>query len=163
MTDTGTDTAPVVDAAESKRLIEQVQVENGVARLNIHGATREFEVQELPEGFRRWQLDYKHSIYDAIERDEYIAFNAGHLPVVGTWESESIVPNLANKGVGFTPKDEYIDHYLKLVEDAVEQISKLPPQTCASTKLANFTSIPNTLIGAGSGCWRFSRVARSGT
>ncbi len=134
MTSTDTDTAPVVDAAESKRLIEQVRVENGVARIDLNETVREFEVKELPEGFRRWQLDYKHSIYDAIERDEYIAFNAGHLPVVGTWESESLVPNLANKGVGFTPKDEYIDHYLKLVEDAVEQISQLPPHAVNETR-----------------------------
>ena len=96
MTSTETYAAPVVDAEESKRLIEQVRVENGIARIDMDGSVREFEVKELPEGFRRWQLDYKHSIYDAIERDEYIAFNAGHLPVVGTWESESIVPNLAS-------------------------------------------------------------------
>ncbi|MDH3285774.1 MAG: hypothetical protein OEQ13_13665 [Acidobacteriota bacterium] len=134
MTGSGAETVPVIDAAESKRLVEQVRVENGVARIGVDETVREFEVKELPEGFRRWQLDYKHSIYDAIERDEYIAFNAGHLPVVGTWESESIVPNLANKGVGFTPRDEHIDHYLKLVEDAVEQISELPPHAVNETR-----------------------------
>ena len=134
MTGTVTDTKPVVDAADSQRLTQQVKAEDGVVRLDLQGSVREFELKELPEGFVRWQLDYKHSIYDAIERDEYIAFNAGHLPVVGTWESESIVPNLANKGVGFTPKDEYIDHYLKLVEDAVEQISALPPHAVNETR-----------------------------
>ena len=134
MATTGTETAPVVDAAESKRLVEQVQVENDVLRLDRDGSVSEYRVLELPEGFRRWQLDYKHSIYDAIERDEYIAFNAGHLPVVGTWESESLVPNLANKGVGFTPKDEYIEHYLKIVEDAVDKISELPPHAVNETR-----------------------------
>jgi hypothetical protein len=120
-----------MDAATLK---QQVQFLNGNVRLNRNGHSREFEVKELPEQFVRWQLDYKHSIYDAIERDEYIAFNAGHLPVVGTWAEDSIVPNLANKGVGFTPKDEHLDYYLKLVEDAVEEIAALPPHAVNETR-----------------------------
>jgi hypothetical protein len=32
-------------------------------------------------------------------------------------------PNLANKRVGFTPKDEHIEYYVKLVEDAVGRSS----------------------------------------
>lgn len=120
--------------ADAKTLTQQVQVLNGTARLNQNGRSQTFDVKPLPEKFIRWQLDYKHSIYDAIERDEYIAFNAGHLPVVGTWETDSLVPNLANKGVGFTPKDEHIEHYLALVEDAVEQISQLPPHAVNETR-----------------------------
>jgi hypothetical protein len=112
----------------------QVFVNDGIARLTGSDPARELKVQELPEQFVRWQLDYKYSIYDAIERDEYIAFNAGHLPVVATWNDDSLVPNLANKGVGFTPKDEYLDHYLALVEDAVERIEKLPPHAVNETR-----------------------------
>ncbi|MFQ5569927.1 MAG: hypothetical protein ACE5G0_09645 [Rhodothermales bacterium] len=113
---------------------QQVQVVNGIARLVQNEHTQTFDITELPSKFVRWQLEYKHRIYDAIERDEYVAFNAGHLPVVGTWGRESAVPNLANKGVGFTPNDEYMDHYLALVEDAVEQISQLPPHAVNETR-----------------------------
>ncbi len=119
---------------DAKTLFEQVRVANGVARLRVEDQRRDYEIKELPEKFVRWQLDYKHSIYNAIERDEYIAFNAGHLPVVATWSSESLVPNLANKGVGFTPKDEHIDHYLRLVESAVEKIQSLPPHAVDETR-----------------------------
>lgn len=119
---------------EAKILTEQVTAKNGVVNFKQNGTVQKFEVKELPEKFIRWQLDYKHKIYDAIENDEYIAFNAGHLPVVGTWDEGSLVPNLANKGVGFTPKDEYLDHYLKLVENAVEQIQKLPPYAVNDTR-----------------------------
>lgn len=119
---------------ESTQLIQQVQVNNGKAQFNKNGQVSEFEIQELPQKFIRWQLDYKNSIYDSIERDEYVAFNAGHLPVVGTWDKDSHVPNLANKGVGFTPKDEYIDQYLKLVEGAVEEIQQLPPHAVNDTR-----------------------------
>jgi hypothetical protein len=115
-------------------LVARVQVASGVAQLKEDGSARAFEVRELPEKFVRWQLDYKHSIYDAIERDEYIAFNAGHLPVVATWSRDSLVPNLANKGIGFTPRDEYLDRYLDLVESAVEKIHRLPPHAVDETR-----------------------------
>ncbi|MFQ5746520.1 MAG: hypothetical protein ACE5HF_04785 [Gemmatimonadota bacterium] len=120
----------MLDAAR----LGQVQVADGIARVAAGEGTREHRLQELPEAFVRWQLDYKRSIYDAIENDEYIAFNAGHLPVVGTWNTGSATPNLANKGVGFTPKDEHIDEYLALVEDAVERIAELPPHAVHETR-----------------------------
>ena len=126
-----------METLDAKTLTQQVQVLDGTAHWRQNGDARTFAVKELPPKFVRWQLDYKHSVYDAIERDEYIAFNAGHLPVVGTWEGDetgSLVPNLANKGVGFTPKDEHMDHYLGLVEDAVEQIQALPPHAVNETR-----------------------------
>lgn len=113
---------------------QTLRLEDNVAYLERNGQVQKFRIHELPEKFIRWQLDYKHRIYDSIERDEYIAFNAGHLPVVGTWDSDSPFPNLANKGVGFTPKDEYLEHYLALVESAVEQISQLPPHAVNETR-----------------------------
>jgi hypothetical protein len=115
-------------------LVSQVEVVDGVARVRQNGGVREFAIKELPESFVRWQLDYKHRIYDAIEKDEYVRFNAGHLPVVGTWTEDSPFPNLANKGVGFTPKDEHIEHYLALVEGAVEKIQQLPPHAVDETR-----------------------------
>lgn len=115
-------------------LTKTLRLENGIARVGVNGETREFEIKPLPQKFIRWQLDYKKSIYDAIEKDQYIAFNAGHLPVVGTWNANAPFPNLANKGVGFTPKDEYIDHYLEVIETAVEKISALPPHAVNDTR-----------------------------
>lgn len=114
--------------------MSKVQVSHGVAKVRRNGRSREFEIKQLPENFIRWQLDYKHRVYDAIEKDEYVAFNAGHLPVVGTWSVDSEFPNLANKGVGFTPKDEYLEHYLAKVEAAVEEIEQLPPHAVDDTR-----------------------------
>jgi hypothetical protein len=115
-------------------VLPAVEVAGGVARLRRNGEVREVAIKELPEALVRWQLEYKRGIYDAIERDEYVRFNAGHLPVVGTWSEGSDFPNLANKGVGFTPKDEHIEHYLSVVEGAVEQIEKLPPHAVDDTR-----------------------------
>jgi len=113
----------------------RVDVVDGTARLVEDGAVvRELAILELPEQFVQWQLDYKRRVYDAIARDEYIAFNAGHLPVVGTWDDQGLVPNLANKGVGFTPKDEHLEHYVRLVEEAVERIRTLPPHAVDETR-----------------------------
>jgi len=114
-------------------LVKRLQIKNST--ITIEGNTeKSYGIKELPQNFVRWQLDYKNSIYDAIEKDEYIAFNAGHLPVVGTWNEELGFPNLANKGIGFTPKDEYLEHYLNLVENAVDKISKLPPHAVNDTR-----------------------------
>ena len=115
-------------------VLPRVEVAGSVARVRTNGDVSELEIKELPESFVRWQLDYKHGIYDAIERDEYVRFNAGHLPVVGTWGEESTFPNLANKGIGFTPKDEHIDHYLSVIERAVAEIEKLPPHAVDDTR-----------------------------
>jgi len=115
-------------------VLPRVEVAGSVARVRTNGDVSELQIKELPESFVRWQLDYKHGIYDAIERDEYVRFNAGHLPVVGTWGEESAFPNLANKGIGFTPKDEHIDHYLSVIERAVAEIEKLPPHAVDDTR-----------------------------
>ncbi len=113
----------------------RVEMANGTARLVEDGApVREFTVRELPEKFVQWQLDYKRRVYDAIAKDEYVAFNAGHLPVVGTLGEDGLVPTLANKGVGFTPKDEHLEHYVGLVNAAVEQIQALPPHAVDQTR-----------------------------
>lgn len=114
---------------------QKLELAGNTARVMDNGELiRAFEIQELPQTFIQWQLDYKRRVYDAIEKDEYIAFNAGHLPVVATLNDEGIIPNLANKGIGFTPKDEYIELYLRKVEDAVEQIIKLPPHAVDETR-----------------------------
>ncbi len=65
------------------RVGQRMEIVGGVARLVENGdVIRELAIQELPQTFIQWQLDYKRRVYDAIEKDEYIAFNAGHLPVV---------------------------------------------------------------------------------
>ena len=120
---------------ETRAPARQIERIDGTARLMEDGAAvREFQIKELPEQFVHWQLEYKRGVYDAIAKDQYIAFNAGHLPVVGTLNGEGLAPNLANKGVGFTPKDEHIDRYLTLVESAVEQIQTLPPHAVDETR-----------------------------
>lgn len=119
---------------DANPLTRRAQILNGIARVSLNGHGQEFEIKELPEKFVNWQLEYKRDIYDKIEKDEYIAFNQGHLPVVATMGSGDFFPNLANKGVGFTPKDAHFDHYLRLVEDAVEKITALPPNAVDETR-----------------------------
>lgn len=122
-------------AVDANALTRRVQCADGVARYTPDdGNDREFAVKELPDKFVQWQLDYKRGVYDAIERDEYVAFNAGHLPVVGTTDGTQLLPNLANKGVGFTPKDEHLEHYLGIIEGAVEEIQHLPPHAVDETR-----------------------------
>ena len=76
--------------SDTSTLTQQVQVSNGTAHLRQDDTIREFSIIELPSKLVRWQLEYKLGIYDSIEKDEYIPFNAGHLPVVGTWDKDQV-------------------------------------------------------------------------
>ena len=53
-----------------------LEVLEGTAYLKQGDTIREFETVELPSKFIRLQLDYKASIYDAIEKDEYVAISS---------------------------------------------------------------------------------------
>jgi hypothetical protein len=130
-----------MSASNATQITKQVILTGEVAQWRQNGTIREFEIKELPEKFVRWQLDYKNSVYSKIEKDEYIAFNAGHLPVVGTWGKDSLFPNLANKGVGFSPKDEFMDRYLPMLESAVEEIQKLPPHAVDETRALRIATV----------------------
>jgi len=111
-----------------------VEIQDGQAHWHANGESRTLDIKELPEAFTSWQVQYKRGIYDAIAKDEYIHFNAGHLPVVGTWNRDGLVPNLANKGIGFTPKEEHLPRILDMVESAVEKIQGLPPHAVDETR-----------------------------
>ncbi|MCZ6705535.1 MAG: hypothetical protein O6942_06515 [Bacteroidetes bacterium] len=118
----------------NQELLDRVTIDGDMVSVHTEGVSQDFKIQELPDEFVRWQLDMKHSIYDSIEKNEYIAFNVGHLPVVGTWSADGHFLNLANKGIGFTPRNEYLEHYLNLVESAVSEIEKLPPHAVHETR-----------------------------
>lgn len=85
----------------------------------------EYPLRELPEEFIRWQLEYRREVYDKIARGEYVDFHAAHLPVVATSDGQSPFPNIANKGIGFTPKDEYLPYYLDLLEETVSRLDSM--------------------------------------
>lgn len=123
----------VIDG-EQPRVYVQVSDDGARVHLASDKGGRDIAMKELPEAFVSWQLESKRKIYDAIERDEHISFYAGHLPVIATWPRDGMVPNLANKGVGFTPRDEHMDQYLNLVESAVKRIQDLPPHAIDETR-----------------------------
>jgi hypothetical protein len=111
-----------------------VRIEDGHGVVESSDSHRAFELQELPSRLVEWQLESKLKVYDAIERDEYIAFDPGHLPVVGTWDAALTAPNLANKGVGFTPRDEHLERYRGILESAVARIRELPLDAVDETR-----------------------------
>ena len=47
----------------------RIEIKDGVAHRHENGRIQTSEIKELPEGFVRWQLDYKRSVYSAIEKD----------------------------------------------------------------------------------------------
>ena len=90
----------------------QVLVADGVATVRLDGREQTFAIKELPEAFTKWQLEYKHRIYDSIlkmstsvsTRDTCRWSVRGTTsPSSRTWQTRR----------GFTPKDEYIEKYLQ--------------------------------------------------
>lgn len=119
---------------ESDNVASRVVVEGDMARVTVGSETEILQVRELPSDFIEWQLSNKALTYDAIERNEPIAFDPGHLPVIGTWSGGKNFPNLANKGIGFSPRDEFMDRYLDLLERAVQEIQAFPPEAIDETR-----------------------------
>lgn len=105
--------------------LNKVQVVDGHVLVAQNGVTKSYPLEQLPPRFIEWQLAERQRTYERIARGDTVAFHSTHLPVVATTNGTGI-PNLANKGVGFTPKDEYLEYYLARLEDAVAQIASRP-------------------------------------
>jgi len=115
-------------------VFERLILDGNKVQIRTNGQAITRMLRELPPEFVNWQLQHKLETYDSIDRNEYVAFSSGHLPVVGTLNPVSNTPNLACKGIGFTPKDEYLGHYLRLLEETVDEIRKYPPEAIDETR-----------------------------
>lgn len=72
----------------------------------------------LPQKFIDWQIQSRREIFEKLLRREPVHFLASHLPVLATLTPEGTI-NLANKGVGLVPKDEYLVHYVDLFTEVL--------------------------------------------
>ncbi len=93
--------------------------------------------RELPEDFVRWQLDVRRTMLERIAQDEFIPTFGAHLPVLVTRDAASAFPaHTANKGAGFTPKDEYLDYYVRLFRDTLALCAGRPTEETRAARLA---------------------------
>jgi len=107
-------------------------VSKDTIEVTINDKTHRFEVKELPEEFVDWQLSSRIETLERMAKGERVTTFLPHLPVVAT-KSDGAFLTTANKGIGFVPKDEYLDHYTTLFEEA----RKLSPKE-ATKKSAEY-------------------------
>lgn len=75
---------------------------------------------ELPRKFIDWQIQSRKELFEKLLHREPVSFLASHLPVLATLSPDSTI-NLANKGVGLVPKDEYLAHYVELFKRVLSE------------------------------------------
>jgi hypothetical protein len=74
----------------------------------------------LPETFLQWQIEARQAMLEAIASGGHPRRFAAHLPVMITFEADGPFPvRVATKGAGLTPRDEALDRYVAILEDAL--------------------------------------------
>ncbi|MFQ5593707.1 MAG: hypothetical protein ACE5HA_06125, partial [Anaerolineae bacterium] len=98
-------------------------LETGAMNVTLDGTSRtgfEADAQELPQAFIDWQLAARRTAYARIANRERPTRFGAHLPVVVTLNHQAEFPaHAATKGTGFTPRDEYLDHYIALFDECL--------------------------------------------
>jgi hypothetical protein len=78
------------------------------------------QLAELPQRFIEWQIQSRRDLFAKLLGRTPVSFLASHLPVLATLTPGGEI-NLANKGVGLVPKEEYLKDYVKLLTHALDQ------------------------------------------
>lgn len=95
---------------------------NAIETTLISTSKADFETgaQELPRVFVEWQMSSRRGTYARVAKGERPTRFSAHLPVVVTLKQSGEFPvHSASKGTGFTPRDEYIDEYITLIDDCL--------------------------------------------
>lgn len=93
--------------------------------------------RELPADFVRWQLDSRLAMLERIAGNEEVLSFGAHLPVLVTHREAAAFPShTANKGAGFTPTDEFLDHYVRHFRDALAFAEGKPYEETRAARLA---------------------------
>ncbi len=93
--------------------------------------------RELPADFVRWQLDSRLAMIERIAGNEEVLSFGAHLPVLVTHRAAAAFPSYtANKGAGFTPTDEFLDHYVRRFRDALAFAEGKPYEETRAARLA---------------------------
>ncbi len=95
-----------------------------------------FQRVELPDLFMEWVLAGRESMYDVLEGKGTAPFFEAHLPVVVTYSRNEPIPfNTSNKGVGLLPREETLEGYCGLLEEALSRTRDLPPKATLPERL----------------------------
>ena len=108
---------------------------------NGHGKVRTTDFMssaiQLPKEFLEWQMSARRGAYANVAKGKRPARFSAHLPVVVTLRKDAeFITHAATKGTGFTPKDEYLDHYIDRFNNCLESCEGRPWKETLGERIA---------------------------
>ncbi|MBF0432938.1 MAG: hypothetical protein HQK83_16765, partial [Fibrobacteria bacterium] len=85
-------------------------------------------LRELTTELVDWMNSGRKDVYKRLLNNTPVRFFEAHLPVLVTQQPGSFGFNCANKGVGFLPKHEYLDEYINLFQETIDNTRNKPIQ-----------------------------------
>jgi hypothetical protein len=120
---------PVTHSRPNTDDLSRVKCVGDEIQIQLPGGTITRTTQTLPEDKIAWINQGRKKTYAQLlgEGDESLRFASHHLPVVSTYSEDQLFPfNMANKGIGFIPKAEYIQEYIEFLEDVHKRTLGMP-------------------------------------
>jgi nucleotide-binding universal stress UspA family protein/rubrerythrin len=118
-----------------------VRVEGNLARVVTEDGSLELPIMPLPEKFADWIEHGRRGMYDKLLGKGSPGFFTSHLPVMSTFAKDKPFPyNCSNKGVGFLPKPEYLEHFKDLFRRTLENTRGRPWRESLKERIAAVSS-----------------------
>jgi nucleotide-binding universal stress UspA family protein len=118
-----------------------VRILDGRAQVTSPEGDLDLPITSLPEKFVDWIEQGRRSMYGKLLGKAAPGFFTSHLPVVTTLTAGSGFPfNCSNKGVGFLPKPEYLEHFTDLFRRTLENTRGRPWQESMRERIAAVSS-----------------------
>jgi len=107
----------------------QIALANGEMSVDLSPGKIQLPVVPLPQQCIDWIHQGRKAMYQKILDEDFgsIRFFPQHLPVVVTYSAGKRFPfNCGNKGVGFIPKDEFLQESIELFEETHQRTRNRP-------------------------------------
>jgi len=103
-------------ASTEQSSFTQVKVRGSTAHIDLPTGPIHLPVESLPSDKIEWIEEGRRRAYDGMlsEGGEAVRCASYHLPMVTTYSAGATFPfNCGNKGVGYLPKEQYLDEFIE--------------------------------------------------
>jgi hypothetical protein len=104
----------------------------------LSGEKTKFRITKLPYNFLEWQSVTRQQMFHLLREHDAskIKMQPGHLPVMATWSKSNFPVNLATRGMGLVPKEEFLEKFSLLFEQVKEETQGIPIKESLPKRLA---------------------------
>ena len=106
-----------------KSQFPSISVETNAMAVDLPDGPTRMPVTPLPGHLIDWMEEGRRGMYNRLKgKEDSVEFFSQHLPVLVTQSLNSVFPfNCGNKGVGFLPKEEYLEEYIERYRETMER------------------------------------------